>query len=300
MAYDYEFLLRIQAPRPTVFEKLLRIEHLARWFCGWSRIEPKVGGKFQFGGETCLVLPEGRGWETTIDEGETLRRFGFTWPIAGAETRVAYDLEDAGSATVLRARHTGVPTADSTCGTFQDAWRICLGNLKSIAEGRSDSVRPDHSPVESATLRISNLVEAPAERLFAALTDPREVDAWTTGGMARGRPDWGEPGSSAFFFREGEGPAAPRGADPGRRLVLAWTRGHEDLRAGIQLEGKASGTAIYVTVEGYADGRRAEILRDRGRWADLLVGLKNHVEAGDAGFGNSYADQRRERASGRA
>ena len=34
MPFDYEFLLRIQAPRPVVFEKLLRIEHLARWFSG--------------------------------------------------------------------------------------------------------------------------------------------------------------------------------------------------------------------------------------------------------------------------
>src|SRR5574340_1751343 len=101
MSFDYEFLLRVHAPRPTVFEKLLRIEHLARWFCGWCRIEPKVGGKFQFGGETCLVLPEGRGWETTLDEGETLRRFAFTWPIQGHATRVAYELQDDGREATL-------------------------------------------------------------------------------------------------------------------------------------------------------------------------------------------------------
>src|SRR5574337_963589 len=120
MVFDYEFLLRVRAPRPTVFEKLLRIEHLARWFCGWCRIEPKVGGKFQFGGETCLILPEGRGWETTIAEGETLKHFAFMWPIRGAATRVAYELEDAGESTLLRARHVGVPMRDSTCGTIQD------------------------------------------------------------------------------------------------------------------------------------------------------------------------------------
>lgn len=100
MVHDYDFLLRVRAPRPAVFERLLRIEHLARWFFGWSRIEPKVGGKFRFGGET-------------------LRRFAFTWPIRGHTTRVSYDLEDEGNgATVLRVRHTGLPSMASTCGTL--------------------------------------------------------------------------------------------------------------------------------------------------------------------------------------
>src|SRR5512136_2877389 len=175
MAFDLDLVLRIRVPRPVVFERLLRIEHLARWFCGWSRIEPKVGGKFLFGGETCIVLPEGRGWETTIDEGEPLRRFAFTWPIRGAPTRVAYDLDDDGpDATRLRVRHDDVPLKESTCGTVQDAWRMCLGNLKSIAEGRSDSVRPDHAPVASRELFLSNLVDAPPNRIFRALTDASE------------------------------------------------------------------------------------------------------------------------------
>src|SRR6195256_5911335 len=106
MAFDYDFLMRIGSPRPTVFERLLRIEHLSRWFCGWSRIEPKVGGSFKFGGETCLLPPEGRSWETTLDHGEVLRRFTFRWPIRGVETRVAYDLDDGpGGTAVLRAPH---------------------------------------------------------------------------------------------------------------------------------------------------------------------------------------------------
>ena len=94
MAFEYEFRMRIAAPRPTVFERLLRIEHLSRWFCGWSRIEPKVGGSFKFGGETCIIPPEGRSWDTTIDEGEVLRRFAFRWAIRSSETRVSYELED--------------------------------------------------------------------------------------------------------------------------------------------------------------------------------------------------------------
>ncbi len=295
MPYDYEFLLRIHAPRPTVFEKLLRIEHLARWFCGWCRIEPKVGGKFQFGGETCLVLPEGRGWETTIDQGETLQRFAFTWPIRGSATRVSYELEDEGEeATVLKARHTSVPMKDSTCGSLQDAWRVCLGNLKSISEGRSDSVRPDHSQVTSPELKLSNLIEAPAERVFEALVDPTQLDRWTTGGSPHGAARIEARVGGAFV--PGRGGPAGRIVDiePGSRIVVEWPRGESTARIDLRLEPKSSGTAIYLVKTEYPAADEAAILQDRGTWSDLLVCLKNFIEGGDAGFANAYEAQIRE------
>ncbi len=295
MAYDYEFLLRIRAPRPTVFEKLLRIEHLARWFCGWCRIEPKVGGKFQFGGETCLVLPEGRGWETTIDQGETLRRFAFTWPIQGKATRVAYELDDRGKdATILTARHVAVPLEETTCGSLQDAWRMCLGNLKSIAEGRSDSVRPDHTPVTTAELRLSNLIEAPADRVFAALVDPNQLDQWTTGGMPEGKTRVDPRVDGAFVPGRGGPEGRIAALEPDRRLVLEWRGDGLAAQVELRLEPKASGTAAYLTKTGYPPGHEATILQDRGMWSDLLVCLKNFVEGGDAGFANPYDDQVRE------
>src|SRR2546426_3744219 len=143
MTFDYDFKMRIGSPRPVVFEPLLRIAQLSRGFCGWCRIDPKVGGAFKFGGETCIILPEQRSWETTIEEGEVLRRFAFTWPIRSSKTRVAYDLEDAaGDTALLPVGHLWVPFEDTTCGGVQDARRMCLGKLKSIAEGRTGSVRP--------------------------------------------------------------------------------------------------------------------------------------------------------------
>ncbi len=294
MRYDYEFHLRVAAPRATVFERLLRIEHLARWFCGWCRIEPKVGGKFQFGGETCLVLPEGRGWETTIDEGETLKRFAFTWPIHGVDTRVAYELEDAEDGTYLRAHHNGVPMKDSTCGALQDAWRMCLGNLKSIAEGRSDSVRPDHTPVTSGELRLSNLIDATPDRVFRALTDAGELDRWSTGGVPVGNARVEARVGGAYAMGRNEGPDRILEMVPDRRLVLRWPRSQGDLRVALDLEAKASGTAVYLTSGGYGSEEVGEILHQRGSWSDLLVGLKNFIEGGDAGFANAYDAQVRE------
>lgn len=292
MPFDYEFRFHIRSPRPTVFERLLRIEHLSRWFCGWSRIEPKVGGSFRFGGETCIVLPEGRGWETSIDEGEVLRRFAFTWPIRGAGTRVSHDLEDGpGDTTILTTRHRGVPMSMSTCGSVQDAWRMCIGNLKSIAEGRGDSVRPDHSPVTSPEVRLSVLIESPLSKVFAAFADPAAVAHWSTGGMptqaARVEPRVG----GAFSFGSRDGPDRVREWSDGRRIVLGWSHESGDRSIRFDFEEKASGTAIYLNAIAPPDGPQDEVLPWRGLWSDRLVCLKNFVESGESGFLNGYGEQ---------
>ncbi len=295
MGFDYDIKVRIEARRPIVFERLLRIEHLARWFCGWARIEPKVGGSFRFGGETCIFRPEGRGWETRIDEGETLRRFAFTWPLQGAETRVSYELQDEGDgATILRARHTGVPSGRTEFGTVHDTWRVCLGNLKSVAEGRGDSIRPDHEPVGPEGLRLTTLIEATPDRIMAALTDPAQLDHWSTGGMPTGNARAEPVAGGAFSLGRGEGPSRVLETDSPRGIVLGWPRPEGDLRVSIRLEEKASGTAVYFSSTGYGRGEHGEVARHRGRWSDLLVCLKNFIEGGDAGFATPYEDQVRE------
>jgi uncharacterized protein YndB with AHSA1/START domain len=291
MPFDYDFRLRIRAPRPTVFERLLRIEHLSRWFCGWSRIEPKVGGTFRFGGETCIFLPEGRGWETTIDEGEVLRRFAFTWPIRGSSTRVSHELDDGpGDTTLLRIRHVGVPLSMSTCGSVQDAWRMCLGNLKSISEGRGDSVRPDHSPVTSPEVRISVLIESARPKVFDAFAKPAAVAHWATGGIPTGAARVEPHAGGAFSFGAKDGPDQVREWDAGRRIVLGWSHGASDRSVGFDFEEKASGTAVYLTAIGSNDSSE-DSLRWRSHWSERLVCLKNFVESGEAGFLNGYAEQ---------
>jgi uncharacterized protein YndB with AHSA1/START domain len=287
MGFDHDYRLRIAAPRATVFDRLLRIEHIARWFCGWARIEPKVGGSFKFGGETSIFLPEGSAWETTIEEGEVLRRFAFTWPIRGTATRVAYDLEDRGTGgSLLRVRHSGVPFAVTTCGSVQDAWRVCLGNLKAISEDRGDSVRPDHTEPTTLEVRLACIIDAPTERVFGTLADAAQFGAWISGRSADIAGTAGRPGSHSLDGHDAEVLEIEAGA----RLVLKVPRAG-GLRVAFNLETKASGTAVYLSETGFGSGERDRVIRHRGRWADRLVGLRNLVESGDIGFQNAYEDQ---------
>ena len=293
MPFNYDFRMRIAAPRPTVFERLLRIEHLSRWFCGWCRIEPKVGGSFKFGGETCILPPEGRAWETTIDEGDVLRRFAFIWPIRSVKTRATYELEDGSNdTTLLHVSHRGVPIRTTTCGSVLDAWRMCLGNLKSIAEGRGDSVRPDHSAVTDPDLKLSVLVEAAPARVFDAFADPKQLDHWSTGGMPtqRAHVDPNPRGQFSFGWPE-KGPDHVLEWIPERRIALQSSQAPRHLRILFEFEQKSSGTAVYLSVVGFALVQTDEIVHERGRWSALLVSLKNLVESGDSGFAKVDEDQ---------
>ena len=295
MTFDYDFLMRIASPRPTVFERLLRIEHLSRWFCGWSRIEPKVGGSFKFGGETCIIPPEGRAWETTIDQGEVLRRFTFRWPMHGVETRVSYDLDDGpGDTAVMRAQHRGLPIRDTPGGSVQDMWRMCLGNLKSIAEGRGDSVRPDHLAPAASELRLSALIEAPPPKVFSAFANPTDLAHWLSGGVARNEARV-EPRAGGAFGNGSLGdPDRVEDWITNQRIVLGWSREAIGRTLRFDFEEKASGTAVYLVEQGFAGDATETIHRERGWWSDHLVCLKNFVESGSSGFLNTYEEQTKE------
>jgi uncharacterized protein YndB with AHSA1/START domain len=171
---------------------------------------------------------------------------------------------------------------------------MCLGNLKSIAEGRGDSVRPDHSAVTGPDVRLSALVERDRSTVFDAFADSAQLDHWSTGGVGRGIARVDPRPRGAFSFGWQDGPDHILEWERDRRIALRWPRPSGNLVLGFDFEEKASGTAIYFSATGFADGDTKEILHERGRWSDLLVCLKNFVEGGASGFVNRYDDQVRE------
>src|SRR3990172_8538410 len=144
MAYELRIGMRIRASREKVFELLLTPHHLARWLCNFAQVEPKPGGKFLFGGDYVIAQPEGQAFACRFTGGVVRKSVTFAWPVFGGETTVAWEVEDTTDGCVVHTTHASLPTLRSTCGSLHDAWRMCLGNLKAIAEGRGDSFRPDH------------------------------------------------------------------------------------------------------------------------------------------------------------
>ena len=97
----------------------------------------------------------------------------------------------------------------------------------------------------------------------------------------------------AFSFESVEEPDSVVEWVPNQRVVLQRPL-DPDRRIRFDFEEKASGTAVYLTASGFRSGDLDGIRRQRGRWSDRLVCLKNFVESGASGFANHYDDQVRE------
>ena len=275
MSHDFRLGVRIRAPKDRVFEHLLTPHHLARWWCSFAQVSPKPGGMFNFGGDYCIVPPEGHAHQCVFTGGEVRKSVTFTWPLFGADTTATWSVEDDGEASRFSVAHSGVAQAEGPCGTIRDAYRVCLGNLKAICEGRGDSLRPEYAPVSKPELRLAILLDVPPHAVFDALTDPDRLAAWATRGESAqvdsrpgGRYVWGPRAATVLAV------------EPDRTLSLAWPGTGA---ATWDLEPKAVGTGVYFRHEGLSgDEQESRILR--GWWSSLLVDLKNYVEAGEVGL----------------
>jgi uncharacterized protein YndB with AHSA1/START domain len=145
--------------------------------------------------------------------------------------------------------------------------------------------------------RIDRSVELAAspERVWHALTDARELSTWfhvtIEGALAAGSDVWMtsvHPEHAGQRFR-----VRIREMTPPRRLVWQWHPGEVDPRIDytrepvttvtFDLARSAGGTTLNVSETGFDDislERRAKVYRDNTQgWAEVLVWLRNHVEA---------------------
>src|SRR2546427_1502130 len=223
MAYELRIGIRIRAPREKVFEHLLTPHHLARWWSNFAQVEPKPGGKFVFGGDYVIAQPEGAAFTCKFTGGVVRKSVTFAWPLFGAETSVTWEVDDAADGSVFHATHTGLPTLRSTCGSIHDAWRMCLGNLKAVTEGRGDSFRPDHYPVREPRIKLDTVLDVPIGAAFAAVSDAAKVRTWAeprrepiVEARAGGRVDLGWEGVTASQITR---------CQPPLRLAVDWPHG---------------------------------------------------------------------------
>jgi uncharacterized protein YndB with AHSA1/START domain len=105
--------IRIDATPEVVFEVLSRPEHVAEWWSDEADFEPVPGGtgEIVFGDRT---TGEPKVVQLTVVEAEPPRRFSFRWTHPEGQVAtpansllVTFDLEPAGSGTVVRLTESG-------------------------------------------------------------------------------------------------------------------------------------------------------------------------------------------------
>ena len=182
------------APRATVFKAWSTAEHVKRWFCPETftipdaRVQMQVGGPF----EVCMRSPSG-------EQHWTRGSFVEVTP----HSRLVIDMycDDAAGKRLFRA-YTEVDFADALGGTRMDVvqsytladpsvawmvkgapdgWRTTLDKLEKEVVRMQGGAVTDVRSVVHATFHLERHYDAPAARVWRALTDEAAKSRWFGG-----------------------------------------------------------------------------------------------------------------------
>jgi uncharacterized protein YndB with AHSA1/START domain len=179
----------IPAKPAPVFDALTSELHLRTWFTEQLEVGDAPGDPFPFWGKRTLWVPE------TSDATQTLTRLdfpsalAFSWTWRGVPTEVKIEIAADGEGSRLALSHSFErpwPASDPDLGEVraarqdrivEDFWDVAMANLAYYLFEGEPLLLPDFAAV-GEQLELSLLFEAPAEEVFAALTEPKQLEAW--------------------------------------------------------------------------------------------------------------------------
>ena len=286
--WTYEYAYPIHAPAGRIFAALTDSDELTTWFAEHARVEPEVGGRFDFWGRRTLGTPAEEQAGGAIVAFEPGRLLAFTWTVHGVASKVTIQLspdeaDGAGApATNVAIRHDLDDVFDHPRPKemVDDWWRLNLGNLMAHTAGQGEVLVVDFED-PSPEIRLSMDMDAPPAKVFRALTDPEALNQW----MAQGAEvDLREGGRYDLGF-------TPEGYDgpsmrilelvPNEKLVISWPDWRGDTSVPEQsvswlLEPSGDGTRVTVIHSGFV--RTVDLSDYPFGWGYFLGRLKPVAE----------------------
>jgi uncharacterized protein YndB with AHSA1/START domain len=215
-----------------VFDALTDDRQLRQWFAEHVKVEPRSGGSFRFWGRHTYGTPREGDARQRFTRYEPGRALSFQWPFDGLDTEVSFSLqagdpdgETEQTKLTLEHRFPEKPAGPYAEELVDDLWRLTLGNLDAHLRGGEGVVLPDFSD-PSPEVRASIVIDAPVERVFAALMDPTALNKWIAS-AAEVEPRQGGRYSYGWTYKVGErdvsgGPTRIIDLVPNERLVTDW------------------------------------------------------------------------------
>jgi uncharacterized protein YndB with AHSA1/START domain len=182
--WQHEASFALPASRTRAFAALVEPAALTRWFASDVEVEPRAGGAYRFWGRHSYGVPSYEAATQHITRIEPPRLLAYTWPLHGRDGVVTLALEeaqskDAAASTTLRVTHAldGALPIPRGAELVDDLWRLQIGNLMTFLSRPGDVCLPDFTDPRPE-VRASILIDAPRERVFAALLDPATLNRW--------------------------------------------------------------------------------------------------------------------------
>jgi uncharacterized protein YndB with AHSA1/START domain len=235
---------------------------LERWFAEHARVEPRVGGAFQFWGRHTVGTPGEPDVAGTITTFEPNTRLAFEWTVCGVPSTVTVTLTPEQAATQVAIRHElhGPLDLPRPRELIEDWWRFSLGNLMVHATGHGQVLRPDFADPRPE-IRMAMYVDAPPPAVFRALTDPDALREWMGAPAPVVEPRVGGRYELGWKYQVGGkevagGPMRILDIVPNKRLALNWPDWRGDSAVPMQsitwqLEPDGAGTRVTLVHAGF-------------------------------------------------
>lgn len=181
--YKYDYPVPLAGNKEQVFKALTDATALRAWFAEHVEIESRVGGKFLFWGRHTFGVPGKDQATQTILRFDPPNEIAFSWTLLDRDSEVTWTLKeedvDAGTVTKITVKHdfSSIPAIGRANELIDDLWRIHTGNLCFYLNGETDMFRPDFTN-ESPDVQCEIVINAPPEKVFAALVVPEHIKRW--------------------------------------------------------------------------------------------------------------------------
>jgi uncharacterized protein YndB with AHSA1/START domain len=182
------------ARRETVFKAWSTADHVKRWFAPdpvsipEARVDARVGGPF----EVCMLLPSGdkhwvRGTFVEVTPSRLVIDMRVTddagAPLFSAFTEIDFSDDIGGTRMDVTQTYTVADTqmAAKMIGGAQTGWRRCLDQLEREVMRMTIDVESGTRSVVHAVFHLERTYDAPAGRVWKALTDEKAKAKWFSG-----------------------------------------------------------------------------------------------------------------------
>jgi uncharacterized protein YndB with AHSA1/START domain len=216
---------RVYADAISLYDSLTNPRTLAIWFCNKAKLSLKVRGPVHFSGDNCVAssFPEKeiKGVITELDPNRLIR---YTWPIAGVESEVMWEIYDKGHYCNLVLTHSKIPENSQ----MMDAWIIYLYNLRSFIKDGRPTYRFDYTAIDKRTIKRELFFDVLPPAVFRALTDQESLRVWFAK-EAEVEPKVGGKYISGWKDKKGR-PAGPTSIEElveNKKLVYGWQSADE-------------------------------------------------------------------------
>ena len=231
--YEYTYPVPLAGGREAVFSALTEPGALTAWFAEFVEIDLRVGGAFRFWGRHTYGTPGPGDATQRVTALDAPERVAFSWRILDRDSTVCWSILEERERRRNRYADPGDSRFRRVCrrlagprSLIDDLWRIHTGNLSSYLKGRSDAYRPDFSN-PNPEVRCEITVDAPPEKVFAALITPQYIKQWFPAPAPVVEPHVGGKYGFGFSF-EHEGatiepaPMTILAYEPDRKLSITW------------------------------------------------------------------------------